>query len=370
MSDVTVTNEPLTYEPDSPHSFFGDLARSKFSRDVQSEERLERHRLEVAAERRTMTTTTAGDLAMPMYMIDKFKTTARASRPLADLLNPMPLPRGTKSINIPRTIQTGIANTETATMVDAAAVNETDPTTATNSSNVVTIAGQLVVSQQLMDQGGAPGTDVIMSTELIRDYDAALEQQLLAGSGTGGQLVGLSQYTLPSGHAIDGSSATFASSTTGVQLLWPMLGKAMAAIGNDRGRLPEVWLMAPRRWAVIAASLDNQNRPLASPGTGSYHMEKISPDAGHQGAFGPLLNIPVYCDGAIPASAAADTIYCLRPEDMYLFESEPTVSLNFDTSTSSTLGVRVVFHASVAFVGNLYTTSVAKITGLPQPSGF
>lgn len=371
MSDVIVTSEPLTYEPDSPNSFFGDLARSQLLRDPQSEERLERHSREVSIERRTMTTAAGfgGDLALPMYMIDRFKTTARASRPLADLLNPILLPKGTRQINIPRTVQTGIAATETATMVDGAGVNETDPTTATNSSNVVTIAGQILASQQLVDQVGAnPGADIILATELKRDYDAALEAQLLTGSGTSGQLTGLSSFSLPAGHSISGASVGILP-TTATTGLWPLLGQASAAIGNDRGRFPEAWLMAPRRWASIASSLDNSNRPIASPGGGSFHMMDDSPPAGHQAPFGPVLGIPVYCDGAIPTTST-DVIWAIRPEDMYLFESDPTVSMNFDTTANATLGVRVVFHASVAFIGNLYTSSVAVITALPKPTNF
>jgi HK97 family phage major capsid protein len=371
MTNVLIRREPLTYEALSPHSFFLDTARAQALGDDTAQERLFRHLLEMDVETRADNTTsgTGGEFALPLYLIDHYKIAARAGRPFGDLLNPIPLPRGVQSITVPRTITNNILGSETGVQAgQGGPITEGDPTTGSTTAPVVTIAGSIVVSQQLLDQTPSPGFDVVAYADMVADYNAVLEGQLLNGTGTNGQVLGLSNFSIPAANTVSGASVG-ATSPTMLTALWPLMGQAFAAIGNNRGLAPEFWLMAPRRWASIAASLDSSSRPIVSPGGGTAHMDHPEMAAGGQSPFGPIHGLPVYCDGAIPAGTTADTIYCIRPHDMYLFESTALTQTSVN-ATAGTLQVRLSLHKYVAFVGNLFTSGVAKVTAIPQPTNY
>ncbi len=360
MSKIT---EPDIYAPGSRYSFFGDLAQSALDgrADSPAAERLRRHQ---EFENRAGGTTTlgaGGEFSPPGWLIDHFKTASRAGRPFGDLLNPVPLPAGVQSINIPK-----LAVPSASTGVQAGqseAVFQVDDTTADLSSPVVTISGQVDVSQQLYDLTPNPGLDAVGAKDLTLDYNVALEKQLLTGSGINGQLTGLSNFSLPTPNTVSGSGAT--TMTT----LWPLLGQAAAAVSNQRLMPPEVWLMAPRRWFWMASSLDSSNRPIASPGSVGIHVDSSVTPAGGTRPFGPVLGLPVYLDGTITAGTAADQVWCLRPSDMFLFEGAPRYSASVN-ATAGTLQVRLQLHRYVAFIGNTYTSAIATVTAIPQPSNF
>jgi HK97 family phage major capsid protein len=83
------------------------------------------------------------------------------------------------NITIPR-ITTG--TTEVLQAGDNAAVSETDIVEALLTVPVRTIAGQQDVSQQLFDRA-EPGIDAVIFSDLRRAYDAALDNNLLNGTG-------------------------------------------------------------------------------------------------------------------------------------------------------------------------------------------
>jgi hypothetical protein len=159
-----------------------------------------------------------------------------------------------------------------------------------------------------------------------------------------------------------------------ITALWPLMGQAAAAVGNNRGYQPDFWLMAPRRWFAIAGSLDSQNRPIMTPA--------VRPPAHADPTPGPapvsvIHGVPVYTDGGIPtttwpggsAGALADTIYCGRTSDMYLFESDPMIQTSVN-ATAGTLQVRLSLHRYVGFVGNLFTTAFGRVTNIPRPTAY
>ena len=234
------------------------------------------------------------------------------------------------------------------------------------------------VHLQGKDQAGAPGFDVMAFKELNTDYNAALEYQLINGTGSNGQLTGLANFTFassPSQADVSGSGITTLTA------LWPLLGQAAAAVGNNRGHRPDFWLMAPRRWFAIAGSLDQQSRPIMSPAANlPYNVDRPN-DLPSPHAVSNIHGIPVYTDGAIPVTtfsggaasgtvgALADTIYCGRVADTYLFESPPMIQASVN-ATAGTLQVRLLLHRYVAFVGNLYTSAYGRVTSIPQPTNY
>ena len=383
MTDVVVTKEPLTYEPDSPHSFLLDVARSKGLNDEKATSRLQRHALETRTNPNNVLGT-GGEFAPPGYLIQNYVTAAKIGRHFADLVGSTPIPRGVSQINIPRLVDTDILGQDTTVQAaNAESVQTNDPTSAYNTSSVVTISGNLTVSQQLYDQTPAPGFDVIGTTELVKDYNAVLNGQMINGTGSNGQLTGLANFSYLTANTVSGSSvpASLTGASNMIAALWPLMGQAAANVGNNRGHRPDFWLMAPRRWFAIAGSLDQQSRPIMSPAANlPYNVDRPN-DLPSPHAVSNIHGIPVYTDGAIPVTtfsggaasgtvgALADTIYCGRVADTYLFESPPMIQASVN-ATAGTLQVRLLLHRYVAFVGNLYTSAYGRVTSIPQPTNY
>ena len=374
MTDVTVKAEPRVYEPNSPHSFFIDIARSKALHDERAAQRLERH----AVEERALTTTlgNAGEFSPPAYLIEDFATAAKVGRHFADLIGSTPIPRGTSTIYVPRIVGTNILGQDTGAQNNLEVVPNTDDTTAQNSSPVVTISGRVVMSQQLFDQAASPGADTIYYAELVKDYNSVLNGMMINGTGTNGQFTGLANFSYLTANTVSGSSvpAALTGASNMIAALWPLMGQAAANVGNNRGHRPDFWLMAPRRWFAIAGGLDQQSRPIMNPSAQAPSSMDV--------ANGPtpvsnIHGIPVYTDGAVPVTnypsgtvgALADTIYCGRVADTYLFESPPMVQTSVN-ATSGTLQVSLVWHRYAAFVGNLYTSAYGRVTSIPQPTNY
>jgi hypothetical protein len=385
---ITVT-EPLTYAEDAPRSFYQDVIRAQHPaiRDPEAMGRLERHQREMAVEmprrvarlRQPISETpdgapveyrvnpnslTAGQMAefdIPLWITDKFASAGRAGRPFGDLLNPMVLPAGIQSIHTPRI-------TSGATVIpdyDAGAVSDSDIVTTDANSTVITIAGQQDVSQQLYDLTSLTGGfDAAMWIELTRAYNKGLEIQLLTGS-TGfttqqtEQLLGVAN--------VSGINSVNGSTGTTIANLWPLLGQTAAAVGNNRLLPPEFWLMAPRRWFWIASSVDSSNRPIASP-TQASDVTQL-PAAGGFYSVGKIFGLPVYLDGGIPAGTSSDVAYCVRPSDMFLWESPPKTIVT-PVPLSGTLQMRISLHRYVAAILNRYPNGIGALTGLTQPSNF
>lgn len=375
--------EALTYQEGAPRSYFRDLIWSQLYKDPEATQRLEQNAREMAVEYakragRTAATETAdgapieyratrtdsnlgtgGEFTVPLWLVDKFATAGRAGRPFADLLQPMALPGGVSSIHIPR-ISSG-TNSQIA-YYDGTDVAGVDPLTTDTNSPVVTIAGDVVMSQQLFDMSPI-GMDAAFFTDLQRSYNRNLEFALFYANGSTGTFTGVANVSgVPAGNTVAGGALT----TVATQ--WPAIGQAAANLGNNRLLPPEVCLMAPRRWFWVASSVDSSNRPIASPSTNAPSLSQLQ-NAGGVDPIGRVLGVPVYLDGVIPAGATADDIWFLRPSDMFLWESNAKTLVTANP-TSGVLGIRVSYHKYVAFVGSRYPTGIARLSGLPQPSNF
>jgi len=371
--------EPDLYSATSRHSWFWDLARSRA--DADAADRLRRHAEHEApavqqrdrqvldafrdvaealgAEVRlnpNSSAGTGGEFTVPLWLVSQFASASRAGRPLGDLCNPLPLPAGVHSISVPRMTTGTIAGVQST---DGEAIAEQDITTSTISSNVVTIGGAVDIAQQLEDQAPA-GFDTYAFLDLKRAYNRALEIQLLSGTGGPGQLLGVTNVT--------GITSITGTGFTSIQTLWPGFGMAAAGVGNNRLLPPSVWLLAPRRWFWIASSVDNSLRPVSSPGNSGPHTTDLVMEGGAM-PVGPILGLPVYLDGAIPAGTSPDYAVCCRPDDMLLWETTDKVLVTPE-ATSGTLQTRIRLYRYVAFLPHRYPTGIGLITNMPQPAGF
>ena len=383
---VTVRSEPLTYQRgDNRQSYFRDLGKVLVGGgDSDAQRRLERHATEVreraeaeeranpglvdgeqvGIERRDLNRTdgTGGYFVPPAWMVDEFIALARASRPTADLMNRRPLPPGTDSINLPK-VSTGTATAiQTA---DNATVQETDLADTSISLPVRTVAGQQDVALQLLDQSPIAFDEVVFA-DLAADHATKVDVQVISGSGSSGQVVGLRTVT-----SVDTTAYTDGSPT--VPELYPKVADSLNEIATNRFLPAEVLLLHPRRWYWLLAALDSSNRPLVVPSSqGPNNALATFGQSVAEGAVGTMLGTPVVVDASIPTTVGGgteDVIIATRPSDHWLFESAVRTRA-LPEVLSGTLTVRLQLYSYIAFTAERYprSTSIVSGTGLAAPT--
>lgn len=355
---VSVGKEPLTYERHRPeNSFFRDLVGASRG-DIDAQQRLQRHSSEMRVELRDISSaaTAGGEFIPPLWLQNQWVELLRANRPTADAVQHFPLPPGTNSINLPR-LATGTATAvQTA---DNAAVQETDATTNSISAGVKTIAGQQDMSRQLFEFS-QPGLDEVLFRDLARDYATKLDVQILSGTGSAGQALGIRNVA---------SILTVASGATATAAaLFPKIADAIQRI-NSAFLRPDTIVMHPRRWGFFLAALDTQNRPLFNAQAGPFNAMGTGDgnDGGAGGTVGNIQGVRVILDPNLPTTQGAgtneDVILVFDSSQMYLWEEGSPRSRVFEDIGSGTLTVRLSVWGYFAFMAGRYPSAIAVITG-------
>jgi HK97 family phage major capsid protein len=156
-----------------------------------------------------------GSGGVPGYVAEAFATAAHGKPPLAERLISREHP-GALKVSTPRIINGAATNVQAG---ENASIQETDPTSTLAEVPTATIAGQLDLSRQLYDFSN-PGSDEWIAAELGADYASKLEIQLISGSGSAGQLLGLRNV---------GTGSTTVTKANGS----PTFQTNLAAIGSD-----------------------------------------------------------------------------------------------------------------------------------------
>ncbi|MEV0149095.1 MULTISPECIES: phage major capsid protein [unclassified Nonomuraea] len=362
---VTVTSEPETYRKGGSNSYFRDLVRAQLHGTRDAIERLARNDREVAhaLEKRALSTTdgAGGDFVPPLWMVDQYVRLARPSRIIANRVRQMALPGGTDSINLPR-LATGTAVAEQATQNTA--VQNTDATTNSVTAAVATIAGQQVVSLQLIEQSPI-NMDEVLLQDLAADY--AVKLDLFVINSNVANKRGLLSVT--------GSNAvtyTDASPTAGE--LYPKIADAVQQIHTQRYMPPDVIFMHPRRWAWLLSALDTAGRPLVTPVAGApQNVLAAVGDVNSEGFVGSMHGLPVFVDPNLPVNLGAgtneDRIVVMRSDDVILFEGTPRAE-SFREPLAAQLSVLLRFYNYTAIHSERYPKSISVIggTGLATPT--
>jgi HK97 family phage major capsid protein len=368
---IRVGKEPLTYRQGAtdshgaPVSYFRDLwkATSKEFFDQGAEERIRAHMTEMRYEQRDLSSsaTAGGEFIPPLYLQNQWIELLRAARPTADAVTRLPLPPNTNSIVLPR-LATGAATAiQTA---DNAAVNETDPTTNSISAGVKTIAGQVDMSRQLFEFSN-PGMDDVIFRDLARDYATKLNIQVISGSGSAGQALGIRNVS-----SINAVTYTDASPTVGE--LYAKLADAIQRISTAFG-VPDTIVMHPRRWATFLGAVDTAGRPLALAGNAQNSLADQTSNA-PQGLVGQIMGIRIVVDPSLPTNLGAgtneDMILVFDSNQIFLWEEGAPRNRVFEDIGSGTLTVRLSVWGYFAFMAGRYPALISTIggTGLITPT--
>jgi HK97 family phage major capsid protein len=358
-----VLSEPSTYRRSDPDtSYFRDLYEARNNGSREATERLVRS----DRERRALSTgaTEGGEFAPPGWLVDEFIKLARPGRVAADRAQHEALPSGVSSVNLPK-VATGVSVDIQAQQNTA--LSQTDMTTNSVSSGISTIGGKQVVSMQLLQQSGL-NFDTVILGDLAGEYAKQLDLQFLSGSGTGGQLRGVT--------GIAGTTVTYTDgspSVGGAGKFYAQVAKALQAVETSRFAQPDAIIVHPRRWAWVLAASDTSNRPLVTPSGAGYNAVGTAGAPAAEGRVGEMLGLPVYTDPNITIADGAgtdqDIVYVGRFSDCWVYES-PIQAEAFTAPYADSMGVLFRLFAYSAAIPDRYPASVAVIrgTGLVTPA--
>lgn len=351
--NIVVTRDEPVYRPDGKVSFFRDLVTAR--NDHEAASRLLRHKQQTE-ESRDVSSASNGYIP-PVYFPGLEAGFPRPGRPFADATAKAALPSVGTSFTLPRLTGGGAVAAQT----DGGGVQETDPTTDTVTTYVRTVAGQVDISQQLLDRSD-PSFDVVVFRDLIGAYDSELDRQMLVGAAVSNQHVGISNVSSI-------NTVTYTSGTpTAVEAL-PKIYDAIQKVASSRYQYPTHILMHPRRAAFFAAGL------TGTAGTPLFQQGALQQAAGEQngGIVGTIAGLPVIVDANIGTTGGAgtnqDEIYVLYMPDLVLMEGEVRTRV-MEQPLSDTLEIRLQVFGYSAFLDERWPKGIAKIsgTGLVTPS--
>lgn len=295
----------------------------------------------------------------PLWLEEQFVALARAGRVTADRAVPGAVPPGTDSINIPKVL-TGTAVAVQATQNTA--IQQTDATTGSIASPVITLAGGQTISMQLVEQSPLNVDDMVLG-DLAADYAQKLDAQVISGSGSSGQATGL--LTLSGTNSIAWTQAS--PTLGGAGGMYASLGAGMSAIHTNRFLPPDCIIMHPRRWAWALAQSDTSNRPMVVPaGQGPNNAAGMPGPLAAQGLVGDMIGLPVYTDANLPVNLGAgtnqDVILMARMSDVYLWEGTVRAEA-FEQTYAAQLSLFVRLYNYVSFQAGRYPKALAAVTG-------
>jgi HK97 family phage major capsid protein len=346
-------------------SFFTDAYRAQMGMAApEVTARLTAHMVECRENgqisQRAIGTGNLGGLVPPLYLVEEAAAIARAGRPTANIVRRLPLPATGQSLVIPRGT-TGVTAAIQATQNSA--VSNTDAAITDLTVPVVTIAGQQDVSRQALERG--EGVDSLIFGDLAGAYAVALDSQVLSGTGSGGQMLGI----IPTA-GITQMSAFVAAAT--IATFYSKLAGAINAVQTGRFFAPNAIVLHPRRWAWLTSQLDSSGRPLVVPNqngpmnaVSSFDVPIPIPSSD---SVGTIQGVPVYTDASIPTAVGTgpeDQVLVIRREDQILWEDGDgsPQQLRFEQTTGGSLTVKLVAYGYAAFTAGRFPLATALIGG-------
>lgn len=357
-ASLSVTRNETVYRRSDPGvSWVRDMVAAGMYGDQNAADRLRRNNREVASTlTRALSATDGGggEFVPPAWMVADYVRLARAGRVVANRVRNQPLPPGTDTINLPR-LATGTATAEQATQNSP--VQNTDATTDSVTASVATLAGQQVISLQLIEQ-----SPINIDEELLGDLlaDLAIKVDNFVINNNAVNKRGLLNVT-----GINAITYTDATPTVGE--LYPKLADAIQQIHTTRFMAADHVFMHPRRWGWIMAAVDTQQRPLAVPAAQSpQNVIAAVGTIAAEGFVGSMHGLPVFVDPNIPTNLGAgtneDRIIVAKADDTILYESLPRAEA-FREPLAAQMSVLLRVYEYCALHSARYPKSISVISG-------
>ena len=353
VGEVKVVREEATYRPDAPdgRSFFRDLVFAANDHDAAL--RLQRH----DAETRAIDTTSGsgGGLVPPVWMQDLWVSVARPARAWANQLPALPgIEQPGMTISVPK-VSTG---TTARTNVEGASVSSTDITTTTLTYTKRIIAGQQDLSIALLENS-SPGLDMVLARDLIGDYNAELDRQLIKGVSASNEHVGLRNVSGV------GTVTYTSASPTAIEFI-ASVGQAQKYVLTNR-YAPATHIVLSPKTATWLASASSTSFPVFQQGN-----VLLAQGDTENGVIGTIQGLKVVVDPNVGVTYGSSTnqseAYVCRPDDMGLMESQP-VFRSLSEVLSGTLQQRIQLYAYSVGIQSRYPASICIISGTGMSAG-
>lgn len=395
--DGVVRDEPKTYGPGSGHSYFADTCWSAIPGDSHfrdAQDRLDKYGREVvrdtvndsalrarvvkltkeryrvdgesrsrelvnSLEARAMDTATGsgGSFVTPQYLVSDYAAYRQFGRVFINDTNMQSLPEYGMTVYLPAVQGPAGVGTQNQN----SGVTEGDPTAGYLSSNLTTEAGQVTISQQLLDRAG-PGVefDKIVFDQLQRAYNFAINAAVitaaLANAGTVSDT-----HTAATGAAI-------------MQDVYSDVAVASLQMETAAGVVmsPTNLYMNSTQWAWLQSQLDANGRPLIVPSYAGPFNAVAAALAGKdvptpEGQTGyELQSLPVTKDNGIPASSANAQLIVAHMPEVWVWEGDlipRTIPQTYAQNLSILLQVYAYWTCIVR-----YPKAVQSISGARYPS--
>jgi HK97 family phage major capsid protein len=251
----------------------------------------------------------------------------------------------------------GIANQGS----DGLPINETDPTFGYRSGSLQTEAGQVTVTQVLLDRAG-PGFsfDRMIFDQLNRAYAPVVDTYVL------NQALLNATTQIWSGNA----GAFDLTVTSGSGGFYGQVSKAKAGIRTSAGTVlnPQHLFLYATRWEYIAAWSDSQGRPVVVPdyanAFNAVAAGNPSGDVGIEGNTGYRFNgLRAFTDQNIPlfGTTSEDQVIVGDLNEVYVYEGEP-VTRAVPQTLAQNLQVLLQQYSYITSIVR-YPAAVVSITG-------
>ena len=340
------------YRLNGTESYYADLCRSRLLGNHEATERLvlnDKYReAHYTPETRAESTVAGagGEFAPPLWAIQQFVALARPKRTTADLVNNLPLPAGVSSINLPK-VNTGAA---IAPQTQNTGVQVTDITTTSVSTNITTVAGGALISQQMLDQSPI-GLDQVITADLARALAGAVDAAVIAAIA-----------------AAAGNAITYTNAAPTSLIFGTYVQQAIDAVLTGDFQNPDAIIMHPARWGRLLAYGDSAGRPLVVPNAAYGRFNQLGTANGvvNQGIAGEYRGVTVYLDPLIPTNLGVglnqDEVFVLESQQINLYESVPQIEA-FRETYSNQLSLFVRVYEYYGIIANRLPRAISAITG-------
>jgi len=375
---AVVRSEQRVYGEDSDASYFQDVALSALRGEPKSDgarERLNRYRAELDVEIRDhrsregqrarrvvremrrsaweyrspmgVSSTSEVGFTTPQYLVDawaKFRSPAKAFTEQTTLL---PLPEYGLQVNIP----SFASSTSVASQTELSGVSETDPSGANLQAELETLTGQVSISQQLYDRGGATGLgfDTIVLAQLADQLHAAVDSYVLAQA------------------LANAATVTDAASFTWALFLEDLASgrEKLADTAGTRLLATHVFLTSDL-FGYVTRQVDDDHRPILSPDSSAIVAAIATGDSKWNSWTGVHLGqAELHTDDNLPAVGANTQVVVSRPQETYSFVGDE-MSFAYEDTGAQTLSVLVGLRCYVAAITR-FPKSVASLSGATYP---
>jgi hypothetical protein len=345
--------QKLARTTDDGREFFRNYytERNRPWHQTVSDRSAENFRTLVFAEFRADTTaaTSMGSFAPPVFLLETWNRWRTAASPAASRARKRPLPATGMTVNVPG-MTSGIAVTKQPG--ENLAVPGSTATADYASAAVVTLVGQLAVSQQTLDRFG-PGVtfDQVVAEQAAREAATTLDGIVLA------DLLGVTVQSITN------------SGTAGIPALWQDVGRASSLLVTHEGtRLPpDTLIMPPTNLAWYTAQVDKQTRPIWLPSAGGAGARAGTVDTPQEGFSGYTISgADVYTDANLtPTTGDATLVLGNFGRGALVMTGPPIVDVIPEWQPASlTALVRFRQYAAVA---NVYPKAFCRISGAAYP---